>query len=66
MKSYKIGTTFDYQTKFFPNRTRVNLEDDKRSVGFGWERVWADVTSAGTFVVYRKTIWDTISDEVIK
>ncbi len=54
--------SYDYQTKWFPGQTNVSLEEDKKTVGFGWERVWADVTMAGTFVVYRKTIWANSSN----
>lgn len=51
------GTTYDYQTRWFPGETRISFEDDKKVVGLGWDRVWADITETGTFVVYRKTVW---------
>lgn len=51
-----MKTSYDYQTKFFPNQTHVPFDEDKKHVGPEWKRVWADTTMTGTFVVYRKEI----------
>lgn len=53
-------TTYQYLTKWFPGRTQVSLEEDKELVSPGFVRIYADVTMAGTLVLYRKEIEESV------
>lgn len=48
--------TYEYLTKWFPERTHVPFSEDKDIVSPGFERIFSDTTTAGTLILYRKAV----------
>lgn len=62
-KSYEYTT---YQTTYPTEAIDVGREYDEVFRAQGWIRVWADVTTQGTFVVYRRETSQGIINDILE